>query len=305
MDDNICKNWYSNIKVLQLVNVEVLNCVSPDLFLRGLHNIELKSLKKFTETKQVEHFNKYCDLQTKPFESTVQLTNGMKLIKNSEYLSNSVNNIYFQTKINANLENIPQRGDYFDQICDILCQWYENGNKNVLLRFEIESTSIKYTDFEYSQQFATCLYDKIRIVGDKDKLDAANTDTGIAPLAKGKFVSPYYGGNAKHCSNTIIINDRIAMGIHMNDQSGSMVTMISMQLIVQVVAKGQVFDEKQGLILIPCKCYYYEGDDDWSQDWCADDYWNACYKGQSKHMQASYHEVWNDATCSWESTDSM
>ena len=205
-------------------------------------------------------------MQTKPFESTVQLSNGMQLIKNAKYLANIVNDIYFTTQIDAYSENTPKRGEYFDQVCEILSQWFKNEHKNVLLHFDIESASDKFTDFKYSQQLADCLYNKIC---DDDDKNNANADEDMTPLAKGKFVAPYYGGVDSHFDNTVIINDRIAIGIHMDDKSRAFSNgPVTMQLIVQVIAKGAVFDLQ---MLTQCVCYHDDEDD--RQDWYSDNYW--------------------------------
>ena len=275
LNHNICKNWSSNVKSLRLGGIKFLDCISSDLFITGLNNIKFKSLKTFLKT-EAHNYNEYCTLQTKPFTSTVQLVNMMKLINNNTCLMNSINDLYLQTIIDCKMENTAQVSQYLNQICDILSQWFNNENKNILLRFEITSENDRYTHFEYPQQLATCLYDKIAI--DNYNCKHVNSDSNkkssctypsiiITPLTKGKFVSPYYGGNAMHFDNRININDRLAVGVHMEDREHyhGDESKIRIEFMVQMLAKGATFE--RGHSLIRCKCYDFGShDDDWDDD---------------------------------------
>ena len=269
LNNSICKNWSSNVKSLRLGGVKFLNCISADLFIRGLNNIKFKSLKRFLKT-EAHNDSEYCDLQTKPCTSTMQLVNMMKLINNNTYLMNSINDLYLQTIIDCKVENTAaaQVRQYLNQVCNILSQWFNNENQNILLRFEITSEleSDRYTHFEYPQQLATCLYDKIDNDNYNSKHVNSNSNSNeessckhpsikITPLKKAKFVSPYYGGSAIHFDNTININDRLAVGAHMQyrhfyrrDKSK-----IRFELIVQMLAKGATFES--GHSVIRCKCF--------------------------------------------------
>lgn len=195
---------------MNLLNLTNLRSISPNAFLLGLNNIQFRSLKSITTSKSpsvaIAGTNR-CELQTKEFESTQELVDAMNLIKNNNTLDSSMNRICLSSKIDAKHESINtrQRDSYFEQISDILLKWMNYPNKRVELHFTIKTDTLDDTDFKYGEQFAICLCNEI---------DNINV---LKSLENEQFTGPYYGGKRLHFCKNIVINDRIRMGIHMQD----------------------------------------------------------------------------------------
>ena len=203
---SICKEWQSNIESLTLQQVTNLKNISPHLFLKGLNNIQFTTLKTI-DTKYWGQ-EEYCDLQTKSFESTQQLVNAMKLLNSNTKLENVIDNVRFETAIDAKIENTMQRDEYFEQISDILFKWMKNPYKRAFLQFKISNTSDENSDFKYCEQLATCL-------SNKNKIEDENVRQLWKSLKEEQFIGPYYGGDSIHFYNTISINDRLRVAVHM------------------------------------------------------------------------------------------
>ena len=255
-----CKGWISNIRSLQLRNVNNLNHILPCQFLTRLNEIEFTSLDTLRETR----FGKYCDLQTKEFESTQQLAHGMKSINDNASLVKSISNLYLRTAIDVESENSTQeRNCYFGAICDILSQWIDDGNKNILLRFTLSNTSDAESDYKYGQEFGVCLCNKIDknvMMSDDNIINQEDGTSGYVEslLGKGKFVSPYYGGDSKHFHNIFVINNRVRIGIH-NPSRGinsgfdfGEPGINRFEFAVQGIKLGDNFEQTG--ILMPCVC---------------------------------------------------
>ena len=275
--NNVCQNRTSNVQSLRLIDIGCLNLISPCLFLSGLCNINFTSLRKLRYAPRQPQ-NK---LQTKPFESTQQLLNGMQIINSNSNVLNSMNDLCLQATIDAQFEHTVaiQRDGYFEQICDILSQWIDNWNINVYLQFDIMNTSNMNTDFKYSHQFALCLCDKISNRFEPNniyhhKINNSNsndnsTDLGdekeineyLKLLKQKQFVSPYYGGNSKHFYNAVRINDRTLLRVHMKDKNTTSMSHWSpivprskaeIELAIQLMSKHTRMSQTN---ITTCQCY--------------------------------------------------
>lgn len=280
-NEKICKDWSCSVEWLKLAGVERLSSISPNLFIQGLSNIKFPSIKKFATTACEGDEFEYCDLQTKPFESTQQLLNGMQIINSNSNVLNSMNDLCLQATIDAQFEHTVaiQRDGYFEQICDILSQWIDNWNINVYLQFDIMNTSNMNTDFKYSHQFALCLCDKISNRFEPNniyhhKINNSNsndnsTDLGdekeineyLKLLKQKQFVSPYYGGNSKHFYNAVRINDRTLLRVHMKDKNTTSMSHWSpivprskaeIELAIQLMSKHTRMSQTN---ITTCQCY--------------------------------------------------
>ena len=244
-----------------------LEQISPCIFYKELCNIEFTSLVSTS-------YNDLKEFQTKPFESPKQLVDCMKSIDNNPTFLNSVSDFYLSSKINAEHENtdVDQRQRSLDQICDILSQWFENGNINVLLDFKITIPNRNDTDYGYCEKFADCLSNKISIdINDKcnncDEFSIDLNDVQIFP--KPKFVSPYYGGSQNHFCNIIGLNNRVRVGTHMNaarlidrgygweydyySYHYDYDIRYNIYFVVKLIKMGQKFGDKKKLI--HCDCF--------------------------------------------------
>ena len=245
--------------LLELDSLNNLRSTSPCLFIKALHGVEFYSLKVLHgyQSTCIENTN-YCQLQTNPFKSTRQLADGMKLINGNATLINSINNLYLSTIIQSRDGNNINDGDesensnYFDQICDILHEWIENGKKNILLSIKIAINT--HDDCSYCEKFAVCLYDKIDTKNTRNN-EKIRSDNCVELLQKQNFTSPYYGGSVSHCNNEISIKDRVRIGVHMSNMYniGLSGQGFGMEFTVQVLNMSDDFGHKQNLIHCNCR----------------------------------------------------
>ena len=229
------------MKTLVFHNVRDLRQISPCLFYTELCNIEFTSLTKLGHHCQ-------CNLQTKQFESTQQLVDSMKSINSNLNFLNSVNDLHFLSKINGQNENInvQEQECYFNQVCDILSQWIENGNINVRLDFKINIPNRNYTDYQYCEKLAICLCKKI---------DGDGKTECVQLLKEFNFESPHYGGDRHHFYNAIIVNDRVRIATHMQNASSIRQSLLESTQIHFVIQLMKMNQSSQGnKKLIDCKC---------------------------------------------------
>ena len=216
------KNWWSSVESLKLKNLSDLNPIniSPDLFVTSLSGIEYTSLKYLRAPHTDERYRKYFCLQTAPFDSTQQLRNAMRSINSNKSLINSINDLHLQSTINVQVENTieKQRDLYFDQISDILLQWINNGNKNVLLTFTLNKVTREQSDYKYGEKFALCLGNKMDDWNNTN--DAHGEKFGCVKLLQmGLFAAPYYGSDTYRFNNTTTLNKRVYIAISSEHQN--------------------------------------------------------------------------------------
>ena len=256
-DDGCGKNWISNVKTLILHNVNYLDQISPCTFYKELCNIEFTSLTKVG-------YRGKCNFQTKKFESTQHLVDSMKSINSNVAFLNGIQDLHLSSQICIESENInvKQREYYFDQVCDILLQWIENGNINVSLDFAISIPNRSCTDYEYCEKFALCLCKKIDNKNNnnlnKDNIngDGKTAAKCVKLLKVFEFESPYYGGDSYHFCNQIILNNRVRVGAHMKDTSCNKFynsTPAQIHFVIQLIKINETFRGKKKLI--DCKCW--------------------------------------------------
>ena len=202
------------MRSLALGNLNNLWRFPPCLFIKALHDVEFSSLKNL-HSPPLNVKNIYCQLQTQSFESTHQLANGMKLINSNIGLINGINNLYLSTIIRGDERDSDDSDNEndFEQICDILHEWIENGKKNILLSIKIAINT--QDDNKYCEKFAVCLCNKIDTKNSKnnEKMQSDNSNC-VESLKKQNFTSTCYGGNSSHCKNEIFVNDRVTIGVN-------------------------------------------------------------------------------------------
>ena len=244
-----------------------LNHISPYLFVVGLSDIEFTSLNKI-DTTTWGYGDEYCRLQTNPFKSTQELIHTINLLNNNTKLESAINNMYLQSDIDGKLENTRRRDAYFEQISDILLEWMQNPNKSALLEFRISNINDENSDFKYSERFAVCLCNKIdnnnnngsdnnnnRMNNNRNKNKNKKGEC-LNSLKIGEFVGPYYGGDSNHFVNTISINDRIRIGVHMKQIDDNLTQFEKkIQLFVEMkpVTMKRLFGGEKNLITCTCK----------------------------------------------------